>query len=139
YTTLFRSRDSVVSRLSAVDAPAVDAAGLVIAILSNMDSAPPADLRRLLPKGSARRTVPPLSRATSPPLSPASRPIGGPTGLGTSAARMFASGSAADHDTAAPELFCPGALRDDPALGEEVDDRLVAWAEQVGIYPERLD
>jgi 2-methylisoborneol synthase len=38
-----------------------------------------------------------------------------------------------------PELFCPGALRDDPALGEEVNDRLVGWAEQVGIYPGRLD
>ncbi|MGH3659481.1 MAG: family 2 encapsulin nanocompartment cargo protein terpene cyclase, partial [Micromonosporaceae bacterium] len=38
-----------------------------------------------------------------------------------------------------PELFCPGPVRNDPALGEEVNDRLVAWAEEVGIYPGRLD
>ncbi|MGH3432348.1 MAG: family 2 encapsulin nanocompartment cargo protein terpene cyclase, partial [Thermocrispum sp.] len=37
------------------------------------------------------------------------------------------------------ELFCPGPLRDDPALGAEVDDRLVSWAEEVGIYPGQLD
>jgi len=36
-------------------------------------------------------------------------------------------------------LFCPGPVRDDPALGREVNDRLVDWAEQVGIYPGRLD
>ncbi len=36
-------------------------------------------------------------------------------------------------------LYCPPALRDDPALGEEVDRRLVAWAEEVGIYPGQLD
>ncbi|OLT30662.1 hypothetical protein BJF83_07620 [Nocardiopsis sp. CNR-923] len=36
-------------------------------------------------------------------------------------------------------LYCPPALRDDPALGEEVDDRLVEWAEEVGIYPGQLD
>ncbi len=36
-------------------------------------------------------------------------------------------------------LFCPGPVRDDPALGREVNDRLVDWAEQVGICPGRLD
>ncbi|MFI6579247.1 family 2 encapsulin nanocompartment cargo protein terpene cyclase [Nocardiopsis sp. NPDC050513] len=36
-------------------------------------------------------------------------------------------------------LYCPPALRDDPALGKEVDDRLVEWAEEVGIYPGQLD
>lgn len=38
-----------------------------------------------------------------------------------------------------PVLFCPGPLRDDAALGEDVNERLVEWAEQVGIYPGRLD
>ncbi len=38
-----------------------------------------------------------------------------------------------------PELFCPGAMRDDPELGEEVNERTVAWAEEVGIYPDNLD
>ena len=30
-------------------------------------------------------------------------------------------------------------MRDDPALGKEVNDRLILWAERVGIYPDRLD
>ncbi|WP_150241221.1 family 2 encapsulin nanocompartment cargo protein terpene cyclase [Nocardiopsis quinghaiensis] len=38
-----------------------------------------------------------------------------------------------------PALYCPPAVRDDPALGEEVDDRLVEWAEEVGVYPGQLD
>jgi 2-methylisoborneol synthase len=37
-----------------------------------------------------------------------------------------------------PELYCPPALRDDPALGQEVNDRLIEWAGQVGIYPGQL-
>lgn len=45
---------------------------------------------------------------------------------------------AADGD-AMPELFCPGPVRDDPALGEKVNEGIVEWAEQVGIYPGRLD
>ncbi|MEU5306853.1 family 2 encapsulin nanocompartment cargo protein terpene cyclase [Streptomyces noursei] len=36
-------------------------------------------------------------------------------------------------------LYCPPAIRDDPVLGEEVNERLVAWAEEVGIYPSHLD
>ncbi|MCZ0991883.1 family 2 encapsulin nanocompartment cargo protein terpene cyclase [Streptomyces noursei] len=36
-------------------------------------------------------------------------------------------------------LYCPPAIRDDPVLGEEVNERLVAWAEEVGIYPGHLD
>ncbi|MCC3773116.1 family 2 encapsulin nanocompartment cargo protein terpene cyclase, partial [Streptomyces sp. UNOC14_S4] len=38
-----------------------------------------------------------------------------------------------------PDLYCPPALRTDPALAREVNDRLVEWAEEVGIYPGRLD
>lgn len=36
-------------------------------------------------------------------------------------------------------LYCPPAVRDDPALGRAVDERLVEWAEEVGIYPGKLD
>ena len=36
-------------------------------------------------------------------------------------------------------LFCPGPVRDNPALGEEVNERLVDWAEEVAIYPDELD
>ncbi|WP_026122465.1 family 2 encapsulin nanocompartment cargo protein terpene cyclase [Nocardiopsis halotolerans] len=44
-----------------------------------------------------------------------------------------------DGGQGVPALYCPPAMRDDPALGEEVDDRLVAWAEEVGVYPGQLD
>jgi 2-methylisoborneol synthase len=38
-----------------------------------------------------------------------------------------------------PELYCPDPIRDDPALGAEVNERLVAWAGEIGIYAGRLD
>ncbi|AUG79746.1 Camphene synthase [Kitasatospora sp. MMS16-BH015] len=38
-----------------------------------------------------------------------------------------------------PVLHCPPAFRDDPALGAVVNERLVAWAEEVGIYRGRLE
>ncbi|GIE85179.1 family 2 encapsulin nanocompartment cargo protein terpene cyclase [Actinoplanes regularis] len=59
-----------------------------------------------------------------------------PSGLGTSAARAF---SPRPEKPAEPRLFCPGPLRDDRALGEQVNEAVVSWAEQVGIYPGRLD
>ncbi|MGQ0679677.1 MAG: family 2 encapsulin nanocompartment cargo protein terpene cyclase [Actinomycetota bacterium] len=37
------------------------------------------------------------------------------------------------------ELYCPPAVRDDVALGEEVNERLVEWAQEVGIYPGQTD
>ncbi|GAA2559847.1 family 2 encapsulin nanocompartment cargo protein terpene cyclase [Winogradskya consettensis] len=58
-----------------------------------------------------------------------------PTGLGTSAARAFLKPFHAADD----ELFCPGALREDVALGEFVNEQVVAWADQVGIYAGRLE
>jgi 2-methylisoborneol synthase len=91
------------------------------------------------------------------------RLLAGPSGLGTAAVRAFrpgtdvtdaiavpalpsassVPGTAAEVDgegeTSRPQLFCPGAVRDDPALGEEVNEGLVVWAEEVGIYPGDLD
>lgn len=88
----------------------------------------------------------------------------GPTGLGTSAARLWASRSdgalgtdAADGSSSAgeanrakrtatpgraskgPKLYCPPAVRDDPALGNEVNDLLMRWAQETGIYAGELD
>lgn len=94
----------------------------------------------------------------------------GPTGLGTSAARLFqparvadprpgaaepggdgspscgpaGPGSTGPHDPGStglriPELYCPDPVRDDPALGEEVNRRLVEWAEEIGIYAGRSE
>jgi 2-methylisoborneol synthase len=63
---------------------------------------------------------------------PAARVTLAATGLGTSAVRAFAP-------QPVPDLVCPPAVRDDPALGAEVDERIVAWAREVGIYPGNLD
>ncbi|MFB7665993.1 family 2 encapsulin nanocompartment cargo protein terpene cyclase [Kitasatospora sp. NPDC056138] len=102
---------------------------------------------------------------TGRPYPTGSPHLTGPTGLGTSAARVAellrprtapapASGTApaaapgsasmpgrptASDSRALPELYCPPHLRDDPALAREVNDRLVHWAEEVGIYAEQLE
>src|SRR6267154_6061058 len=97
------------------------------------------------------------------PEIPAGRLPAGPTGLGTSAARLmrgedtrsYLAGqavglamrgstrppgqSAAGADDRFPKLYCPAPIRIDEALGEEVNERLLAWAEEVGIYARRLD
>lgn len=106
------------SVLSRVLAPSAnhDLAGAATAVLSNMDGAPPSSLQDVV-----------------------RRPAGlhGPTGLGTSHLRL----SRPDPVDDAPEhgLFCPGAVRDDRALGEAVNDDLIEWAEQVGIYRGEVD
>jgi 2-methylisoborneol synthase len=108
-----------VSVLSRVLAPAAthDLAGRAASLLSTLDGAPAASFPELLEE---------------PPAI-----LGDPTGLGTSAVRQFRPKPVA----AEPEhgLFCPGAVRDDPALGEAVNDDLIEWAEQVGIYQGQLD
>jgi 2-methylisoborneol synthase len=85
------------------------------------------------------------------PPPPSSLP--GPTGLGTAALRIGAPAVAEPEPAPGPEpavepepagpggqvLFCPPAVRDDVALGEAVNDALVDWAAQVGIYPGQLD
>jgi 2-methylisoborneol synthase len=69
----------------------------------------------------------------------------GPSGLGTSAARFAAQRRQTPSEPRTssglhiPELYCPDPVRDDPALGEEVNNRLVDWAAEVGIYEGRLD
>jgi 2-methylisoborneol synthase len=82
--------------------------------------------------------------------------LGGPTGIGTAAARIRPPSESTDadaedtaeeagedtgddNDTTVPPLYCPPVIRDNPALGEEINERLVAWAEEVGIYPGQLD
>ncbi|MDT0447501.1 family 2 encapsulin nanocompartment cargo protein terpene cyclase [Streptomyces hesseae] len=93
--------------------------------------------------------------------------LAGPMGLGTSAARLFRtdlalpappvavpppeqpaeghsdgsgdSSGASGPTVRVPPLYCPDAERDDPALGEEVNNRLVEWAEEVGIFRGRLE
>jgi 2-methylisoborneol synthase len=38
-----------------------------------------------------------------------------------------------------PPLYCPEAVRDDPGLGRVVNDRLVAWADEMGLFQGRLE
>ncbi|WP_241671922.1 family 2 encapsulin nanocompartment cargo protein terpene cyclase [Streptomyces sp. IB2014 016-6] len=113
--------------------------------------------------------LPTAQALPAPPPTPAlERLLAGPAGLGTAAARAFhplgpseEKDQPADRDTASrtdagtgtdsggdtsgdtavriPPLYCPDALRDDPALGEEVNSRLVDWAEEIGIFTGRLE
>lgn len=60
------------------------------------------------------------------PEGPARPVLGGPTGLGTAAVRLLrARDRVEEQRVTVPELYCPDAVRDDPALGAEVNDRLV--------------
>jgi 2-methylisoborneol synthase len=119
-----------VSLLSRMTAPTArhDVARLVTTLLSHYQGVRPPAPERL--PGTTLRPTPALPT--------------GPTGLGTSAARITAGKPAHDPAPAGrgdgvPELYCPPAVRDDPALGREVNDRLVDWAGEVGIYAGRLD
>ncbi|MBF8185718.1 terpene synthase [Nonomuraea sp. K274] len=42
-------------------------------------------------------------------------------------------------DGSHPPLYCPGTVRVDEGLGEEVNRRLVAWAERVGLHAGRME
>jgi hypothetical protein len=61
-----------------------------------------------------------------------------PTGLGTSAARIVPT-SREPAGPRIPELYCPDPVRDDPALGAVVNERLVERAAEIGIYRGKLD
>ncbi|MDQ2790055.1 MAG: hypothetical protein M3Y73_10190 [Actinomycetota bacterium] len=159
---------SVLTRVSAP--PATHAlAGVVAALLSNPERAAPRNLPvpvgdqppedgnqriasvagRLVTGptglGTSAARIPSWTTAAGETITPAGRGVGprmpdGPTGLGTSAVRIpVARSASADDGGSGLELYCPPAVRDDVALGEEVNDQLVTWAEQVGIYPGQLD
>jgi 2-methylisoborneol synthase len=135
-----------------------DLTALAAAVLADTANAPPADLSRLVDGANPRPAASTVRRfasgvGTSALRFPAQatgevpalgggttgRVPGGPAGLGTSGWRVAPSPSPSADDDAMPELFCPGAVRDNPALGKEVDERLLEWAEEVGIYPGNLD
>jgi 2-methylisoborneol synthase len=135
---------SLLSRLSA--APSGDElAGAVLTMLSTMDSRAPGELAPTVPRPPGTGGLPVRPRPAGEPP-PAARTVAslapyGPSGLGTAGLRIGpARPDAPSGDgTAVPELYCPPALRDDPALGEAVNERLVAWAGEVGVYQGRLD
>lgn len=109
----------------------------------------------------------PLGRKDPPELERAATPacLAGPTGIGTSAARLAAlltraheleSGLSARTppvcpagcdpgyaerqwgDGSAPPLYCPVSERVDDRLAEDVDARLLAWAEECGFKDAQL-
>ncbi|MFI9206449.1 family 2 encapsulin nanocompartment cargo protein terpene cyclase [Streptomyces sp. NPDC053048] len=128
------------SLLSRMHAPVAthDLARLVAGLLSHRGGAAP-----LLPGAPAATAAVPERTARRV----AGKVPAGPTGLGTSGLRIPAPRPAADapgepHGASAgpvPELYCPPPLRDDPALADEVNDRLIGWAQETGIYRDRLD
>jgi 2-methylisoborneol synthase len=79
--------------------------------------------------------------------------LAGPSGLGTSASRFLQPSGLARRDTytpllyaerqwgdgSYPPLYCPQTVRIDDDLAEEVNQRLVAWAGEVGIYATQMD
>ncbi len=93
------------------------------------------------PLAAPATVAPPLTppATVAPPLTPPATvapPLAPSAALAPSP--PAASGEPAGDDSRS-ELFCPGAVRDNPALGEEVNERLVAWAEEVGLFPDELD
>lgn len=98
---------------------------------------------------AARVLAPAAADAAAPAFrTPARQPEPGvriprfPTGLGTSALRIVPPSrpdDTSDKADAVPQLYCPGPVRDDKALGEQVNEELVAWAGEIGIYPGQLD
>ncbi|GAC1366141.1 MAG: family 2 encapsulin nanocompartment cargo protein terpene cyclase [Actinomycetota bacterium] len=141
------------SLLSRLIAPAdrADLAGALTALLApppgdssgGLPDRPPAAVTRppfpLQPVGlgtaAARLPAQPGRAAPAEPRPEAGR-VGAPSGLGMSAFRARSGSPAA---TRIPSLYCPGPVRDNRALGKEVNDRLIQWAEVVGIYPGQLD
>lgn len=112
------------------------------AILANMTGAPPPELSTL----STLSTLVDPSNAGDPPGSAASAVRRFASGLGTSAIQFpelptptttHPNPGSTDDDM--PQLFCPGPIRDNPALGELINDHIMEWAEQIGIYPNNLD
>lgn len=90
-----------------------------------------------------------MDRAPDHPLAAADpegvlgRLLGGPSGLGLGpyGPRPARTDGAAPSGAGItiPPVYCPDAVRDDPALAEVVDERLVRWAAGIGIYRGRLE
>ncbi|MFF3325564.1 family 2 encapsulin nanocompartment cargo protein terpene cyclase [Streptomyces sp. NPDC002889] len=125
---------------------------------------PPAAHPPVLPTAPTPRRIAQALPAP-PPHVALERLLAGPAGPGTAAARAFSSLTPSTASQAAPSarqdevppsatqvpsagqdaavrippLYCPDAVRDDPALGQEVNNRLVDWAAEIGIFTGRLE
>ncbi|QIS11249.1 family 2 encapsulin nanocompartment cargo protein terpene cyclase [Nocardia arthritidis] len=79
------------------------------------------------------------TRSGTPAADPSPRPRfpTGPTGLGTASAGIRRP--PAEAASPIPALYCPPPVRDNPELAELVNDGLIAWAAEIGLYEGRLD
>jgi 2-methylisoborneol synthase len=136
---------SLLSRMSAPQA-AGELADMVAALLSSVAGPAQADpLPRRLPGPTGLGTsAARLPSATPAPVTRSAtvttwdgrpRLPAGPTRLGIT---PLVPGQRPAVSGPVPQLYCPPALRDNPALGETVNDALISWAEQIGLYPGRL-
>lgn len=114
-------------------------------------------------KAPMSRTTPTTSDTPDGPADALGSPrlltrlLSGPSGLGTDSLRLAPAAAEAavrdhcgDQEQEQPSsqpsspriegLYCPPAVRDDRALADEINDRLVEWAEQeVDLYPDDSD
>ncbi|MFD6968754.1 family 2 encapsulin nanocompartment cargo protein terpene cyclase [Streptomyces sp. NPDC059949] len=98
-------------------------------------AADPADvLSRLFHGRSALGTAPPRAAPV-----PAVTGHAGTSSARTGPAGTSPAGTGTDTGIVIPPLYCPDAVRDDPALADEVNEELVRWAAGIGIYTGRLD
>jgi germacradienol/geosmin synthase len=110
----------------------------VAALLSSGQQPDPKDL--LQPTADQ-----PLGRDSQLAASLLDRLVTGPTGLGTSAAGLLRSSTAAatrtptSDDSSQRELSCLPVMRDDGTLGDQVNTRPLDWTEQGDIHPGQLD
>lgn len=88
---------------------------------------------------SAARPRPARFTGTATPPGGDRPPLRAVTGASQPSPAPRADSPSADSSLRVPPLHCPDAVRDDPALGEEVNNRLVDWAEEIGIFSGRLE
>ncbi|WP_245722178.1 family 2 encapsulin nanocompartment cargo protein terpene cyclase [Nocardia crassostreae] len=129
----------------AAEAPAVGgtrAVGVPSSITATPEAASAADIAALATDpeeaveaaAAVAQAVPTALAADPVRESPERRISPGPTGIGTaSMRRRRAAGQAI------PPLYCPPPVRDDPVLAEAVNEGIIAWAEEIGLYEGRLD
>ncbi|MFI6147537.1 family 2 encapsulin nanocompartment cargo protein terpene cyclase [Streptomyces sp. NPDC051109] len=110
-------------------APPVPSRAALLARLRGGPGGPGTSTLRVRPALPAPAAVPAPSPAPVP-AAPSAAPSAGPSAAP-------AAPGASRGNPAVPELYCPPPQRDDPALAEAVEDRLIAWAEETGIYAGR--
>ncbi|GAA5076202.1 family 2 encapsulin nanocompartment cargo protein terpene cyclase [Nocardia iowensis] len=94
-------------------------------------------IRKTTPIITEEQAIPdgtsPHTSSDQPAAARSARIPPGPTGLGTESYYFQRA------EAPIPPLYCPPPLRDDPVLAQAVNDGIVAWAREIGLYEGRLD